>query len=73
MKEAICCESMRYHTSNHCDVHTSPFDCPDRLIIHQESRGEFGIIIHDGGQSYIRINYCPWCGRKLPDGKLEKC
>ena len=68
MKEAICCESMRYHTNNHCDVHTSPFDCPDRLIFHRESTGEFGILIHDGGQSYVRINYCPWCGRKLPGG-----
>ena len=27
-----------------------------------------GIIIHDGGQSFIKINYCPWCGRKLPGG-----
>lgn len=25
----------------------------------------FGLPIHDGGNSCIPINYCPWCGSKL--------
>jgi len=30
-----------------------------------KSRDDFGLPIHDGGNSYIVINYCPWCGSKL--------
>lgn len=25
----------------------------------------YGLPIHDGGESYIRINFCPWCGKNL--------
>jgi hypothetical protein len=25
----------------------------------------FGLPIHDGGSSFIKINFCPWCGKKL--------
>ena len=35
-------------------------------VITQYKKGKaFGIPIHDGGSSFIRINYCPWCGKKL--------
>lgn len=27
---------------------------------------EYGIDILDGGTSYQSINFCPWCGAKLP-------
>lgn len=37
----------------------------DSVITHASKRKEFGIPIHDGGSSYIQINYCPWCGQKL--------
>ena len=37
---------------------------------------EYGIPIHDGENgkitSYIKIQYCPWCGKKLPDSLREK-
>ena len=69
MKDKICCDAMRYHSSNHCPVHSSPFECPDWLILHDEATGNYGIIIHDGGQSYIKIDYCPWCGHKLVSEK----
>ena len=32
---------------------------------------EYGLIIHDGGSSYIDIKYCPWCGSKLPESKRD--
>ena len=58
---------LRSHVENfHCDEH-DPFACPDRLITSvtdEDGRG-FGLIIHDGGSSYIRINYCPWCGTEI--------
>lgn len=27
---------------------------------------EYGIPVHDGGSSYITIDFCPWCGTSLP-------
>ena len=32
IKRKICCEMMEYNTTNHCSVHTNPFECPDCLI-----------------------------------------
>ena len=62
---------MEYHTTNHCPVHTDPFECPDCLI-YINKHNNYGIIIHDGGESYILINYFPWCGTKLPSVDWEK-
>lgn len=25
----------------------------------------FGIPVRDGGNSYIQIDYCPWCGVEI--------
>lgn len=33
---------------------------------------EYGIKILDGGSSYQIINYCPWCGKKLPESLRDK-
>ncbi len=63
-----CCAIMDYWSSNHCPVHDSPFECPDWLIIFNENEipeKKYGIVIHDGGQSFVPINYCPWCGSAL--------
>jgi hypothetical protein len=46
-----------------CDQHPDRFECPDALIVKNES--DYGIIIHNGGESYAQINFCPWCGSKL--------
>lgn len=37
----------------------------DSVITHRAKQKGFGIPIHDGGTSYIKINYCPWCSKKL--------
>ena len=37
----------------------------DSVITHYRNGKIFGIPIHDGGSSFIKINYCPWCGTKL--------
>ena len=65
MEKEVCCASMKYDLEYKCDIHKSPFDCPDTIIYSSESNEEFGILIHDGGSSYIEIKYCPWCGSKL--------
>jgi hypothetical protein len=32
---------------------------------------EYGLIIHDGGSSYIKISFCPFCGNKFPPSKRD--
>ena len=59
-----CCSSFKDRISNKCRVH-SRYRCPD-VLLDRHSDGKVGIIVHDGGCSMVVINYCPWCGRKLP-------
>ncbi|WP_211290371.1 DUF6980 family protein [Flavobacterium croceum] len=56
---------MKYHSEFKCDIHKDDFDCPDKIIYSTKKNKEFGIIIHDGGTSFIKIKFCPWCGKKL--------
>lgn len=65
MKKEFCCESMKYHIEYKCDVHKDPFDCPDKIIYHSKKHNNFGIMIHDGGSSFIEIEFCPWCDKKF--------
>ena len=62
-----CCEMMEENVEFKCEQHKSQFDCPDSLIYYSEKTHHYGIIIHDGGPSFIIIRYCPWCGTKLKD------
>jgi hypothetical protein len=62
---AHCCESMRFNVESTCDMHPDRFDCADCLI-HQRADGQYGIIIHDGGSATAVMQFCPWCGTKLP-------
>lgn len=57
-----CCNSLKYYSILKCDLHQYPCECPDVLIHKQENLT--GLYIHDGGSSFILINYCPWCGTK---------
>lgn len=38
-----------------CTRHNDPFECPDNLVYYNKKDKEFGIIVHDGGHSYIAI------------------
>jgi hypothetical protein len=48
-----------------CDVHQDVFECPDNLIYYSLKLDAYGLIIHDGGTSFSKIDFCPWCGTKL--------
>ena len=63
-----CCDVMRENVERTCDVHTDRFECADCLVHYSEKSGAYGLIIHDGERSVIRIAYCPWCGSNLPKG-----
>lgn len=60
-----CCEMMTSN-ANYCDQRPDPYDCPDSLIAYNGRFDEYGLIVHDGGHSRVRIEYCPWCGAYLP-------
>lgn len=67
-----CCEQMTERINYRCSQHPDVFDCPDNLIYYSPRFDEYGIIIHDGGPSYITIKYCCWCGAELPKSKRDE-
>ncbi len=50
-----------------CEDHPDPFDCADNLIYYSKKLNVYGLIIHDGGSSFVTINFCPFCGKILPE------
>jgi ribosomal protein S27AE len=48
-----------------CADHPNRFDCPDCLVAYSASSNFYGLIIHDGSESIIEIEHCPWCGSML--------
>ena len=67
-----CCSRMKEAVETVCDQHADPFDCPDVLLYYTPKFDEYGIIVHDGGSSFLGIDYCPWCGSKLPESKRNR-
>jgi hypothetical protein len=55
----------------HCTEHENRFECPDALVSYNEKFDEYGLIIHDGGAAVSPINYCPYCGEKLPESRRD--
>ncbi len=54
--ETHCCEEMQ-----------SALDGGEAAIEFIKKFREYGIPILDGGSSMLRIHFCPWCGKKLPE------
>jgi hypothetical protein len=72
IRKKPCCDQMAENLSVKCDIHVDEYECPDCLIAYSRKYNEYGIIVHDGGTSYVLILYCPWCGAKLPESKRER-
>ncbi len=70
--ESHCCKDMRREVERVCLQHPNRFDCPDCLINYSPQYREYGLIVHDGGTSVIDIQYCPWCGKPLPESLREQ-
>jgi hypothetical protein len=68
----VCCNAMSAHLSQPCGQHADPFDCSDNIMYWAPPFDEYGLIIHDGGRSYIVVEYCPWCGKRLPPSKRDR-
>jgi hypothetical protein len=39
------------------------------LVAYSSKLDEYLLIVHDGGQSGVHIQYCPWCGVRLPESQ----
>jgi predicted RNA-binding Zn-ribbon protein involved in translation (DUF1610 family) len=65
MGKMACCEDFDYYINIKCEIHDNIYECPDYLITYNASDDSYGLIIHDGGESSVKIAYCPWCGNKL--------
>lgn len=48
------------------------FDNVDKPIVYVKKFDEYGIKIMDGGSSSIKIEFCPWCGERLPESKRDE-
>ncbi|SKC89596.1 DUF6980 family protein [Ohtaekwangia koreensis] len=57
-----CCTKMTYYLT--FDKKTKDVN-PDAVIRFNKKSKDYGIPVHDGGQSYIGIEHCPWCGKRL--------
>ncbi|MBE6727773.1 MAG: hypothetical protein E7562_03895 [Ruminococcaceae bacterium] len=71
----FCCEDMFNNIayidqSNNVDLES------DKFVFYSSKFNEYGIPIHDGenrkATSYILIQYCPWCGKRLPESRRDE-
>jgi len=67
-----CCEVMAQAVTTACEQHPDRFDCPDALLRYWEKFCEYGLIVHDGGTSARSIDFCPWCGTRLPESQRDR-
>jgi hypothetical protein len=59
-----CCPGMQRELDRRCPEHPDRSDCGD-MVVHKTVRGEYGLMIHDGGSSFYGISFCPWCGARI--------
>ena len=64
-----CCERMELELSRGNEPDADRSLSPDALVAYIAKFDEYGINVHDGGSSMVQIEFCPWCGIKLPDSK----
>lgn len=65
-----CCEAMESAVSPASE--SAPSHDPDRPLVFSSKFREYGVTVHDGGSSYLVINYCPWCGAVLPKSLRDR-
>lgn len=68
----FCCDAMTSALDFVCSEHADPFACADSLVVYHEIFDEIGLVVHDGGPTYVLIEHCPWCGTKLPESQRDR-
>lgn len=66
-----CCAMMMEQVNLKCADHPDRFDCPDALVNFFAKPNVYGLIVHDGGSSFVEIAYCPWCGTRLTQERVQ--
>jgi hypothetical protein len=67
-----CCDRMREELDKNCQTSSDTLQCPDVLVRYVPKYDEYGLIVHDGGSSMIRISFCPWCGARFAPSKRDR-
>ncbi len=55
----FCCADMETHI------------CETDIVQYIDVFDEYGIALPEDNVSFILLEYCPWCGKKLPESKRE--
>lgn len=63
-----CCEVMRANVEHRCEEE----GCAGVLVVRIDMFREYGMVVHDGGSSFVPIAHCPWCGSKLPRSERDR-
>lgn len=67
---SYCCDDMRFQIEVDCDLHDDPMECVDCAVVYSPKFREYGLPVRDGpggsANAVVVIDYCPWCGTKLP-------
>jgi hypothetical protein len=50
-----------------CEMLCTTLDDSTIPVIFIAKLREYGVSVMDGGASYIRMKYCPWCGKSFPE------
>ena len=56
----------------HCCDHMQRMIDEEKSIVFIPEFREYGVPIRDGGSSFLQMEYCPWCGVKLPASLREE-
>jgi len=66
----ICCDDMKEKM-----CYTGQNE-EDKLVYYSSRFSEYGLPIYDGengkATSYVLIQYCPWCGKRLPQSRRKE-
>ncbi len=63
------CIHMAYYATQVCEQHPDRSECQDLIIEYKEKFDEYLFIKY---QVKIAIQYCPWCGIKLPPSQRDR-
>ena len=56
----------------HCCADMQMMIDEEKSIVFIPEFREYGVPIRDGGSSFLQMEYCPWCGKKLPGSLREE-
>ena len=59
-------------TKHCCDEMSKFIKDKEYPILYVRKFREYGLKIFDGGTSFIIMNFCPWCGKKLPNSLRDE-